>query len=419
MTTILAKALLLVEVWLASVYFFSYAITASRVLEVALAIMVFILGYGKQPLRPSTIRLLTTAFALIFFKFVVDFGFQFQNFADPINKALTELFVVVTLASFERIGWREIRIPKWIVAAAVLPAILGLGQILAGGVFVLKNVVPQNPIIIFSQLRDSYLEDTGRIVGTFEIGVGFAFYLGLVFLVLFSFLLRSRFSGKVSILLGLLIVSVLILSTQTRSAIYGLFPTLILAYFLAAPKSARTIIVAVLSVSALVLSVGIFESFVTQYSERSVLGIDSITYRKITANVYGVYAALNRNLWIGIPVNRRLDQGGAEMEDQELLREGERLLHWELEVDETFSLAATNHNIFAFYLKYYGLIGAALFVLVIYAMLLKCKRKSDFSDRFMAYSVIVFYVQYSLLHNTQILEVLLVWLLIAHGEEYA
>lgn len=168
---------------------------------------------------------------------------------------------------------------------------------------------------------------------------------------------------------------------------------------------------------ALVLtSYAFYESFVVKYSDRSSLEIDANTYYKITANIYGTFAALNKNYLIGVPRFNR-DDPASYGRYKELIREGKRKLGSIVDNKQQYNLMATNHNMFAFYLRHYGVLGFVLLIVVLWKIYKKISVKCEVTDKFMLYGIGIYFLQYVLFHNPQLFEELLIWVLLANGVE--
>ena len=72
MLTFLARMLIFVNIALANIYLVVYQITTARLIAVTLFIFVLVLGLGRNPITPTTRRLVTAAVVLVLFKFLVD-----------------------------------------------------------------------------------------------------------------------------------------------------------------------------------------------------------------------------------------------------------------------------------------------------------------------------------------------------------
>ncbi|MEW8308759.1 MAG: hypothetical protein AB2652_06050 [Candidatus Thiodiazotropha endolucinida] len=418
----LVQLTIFANIALAAVYLYSYVVTPERILAVATVISLILFVNKVRPISRQTKKVLIVGFSLILFKYLVDSTIHIQNIFDPIKIALIEIFALVYLPIVE---WNKISnkvVYNTILISAIPGIIFGVIQALGANITI-KSIVPNNPIVIFEKERFDYFEHTGRIVGTFTTGVLFSLLLGTLFIILMARLWEGpnylrNYIKKILFTTILLLLFFLILYTQTRSAIYGLPASVILGYYLSSRHFVKKTFIVLLAGAIGVFSFGTFQMLVTGVSQRSTLGIDANTYYKLTSNIYGVYAALARDPLFGVPVNRRLDRGEGSDDDMKLVEEGRRKLGKIITTGESYQLTATNHNQIAYYIKYYGLIGFSLFILLLYVVFKKIKQKEDSATRFILMCVFVYHIQFSLLHNNQLLETLLFWILLGLGDEY-
>lgn len=411
-----ARALLLADVLLSTVYVFSLSFTVPRLLGPALAALAFFRGTGRIP--PSTVGLMTWTFALVFYKFLLDSTLHLEEGLDAATQLLKESVTVLMLPVFERIGAGRIRVVSVIMVAATISGAFGFIQIFYPG-FNIPSLLPSNPILITDGDAFDYIASENRIVGTYAIAIGFALLMGLAIVILWArnLILKKNSILTISALLVAVLFAYLILASQTRSAVYGLFPALLMAYLIENLKNPRKMMLAIGVAFMLLVAFDGYREMVSNYSSRSAKGMDANTYYKITANLYGTYAALARDPLFGVPIIRS-DPVAASKAYYELIVEGRAELGEVIE-DSHFNqdFVPTNHNLFAFYARYYGLVGFFLLIGVLVMMFRKARRKKDISDRYLIYGVIIYFLQYSLLHNTQILETLAIWALLSVGKE--
>lgn len=418
---ILIQLTIFSDIALSSVYLITYAITLERIFSVLTVASLVLSAKMIRPLRPSTRKVMAVAGSVILFKFIVDSTIHLQDLLDPFKLSLIEIFTVLLLPLVEwsKIPMRQVRTAFFFAAGAAM----FFGFLQTFGIDItLKEMIPTNQIFIFEKQRFDYLEHTGRIVGTYTTGVSFSLMLGTLFFVLMGLLRRQadilRFFIKNSMVVaGLVIIFFLILHTQTRSAIYGVPLALMVGYFLSSRRFLRKTVIAFVSLAFAISLFGVFQALVIGVSERAAFGMDANTYYKVTSNIYGAYAALSHDPLFGVPVNRRLDRGEGTSDDMALVKEGRQLLGDIIETDEEYRLAATNHNQFAYFLKYYGLVGFFMFLWLLFVIFKKISQKANVSERFVLMSIFIFHVQFSMLHNNQLLQTLLVWIFLGLGDE--
>ena len=415
----LAWMLIAADILLASVYLVTYQITAARLLEVMIVIAVVLLGGVRERIRPSTWKVMIWAYALIAYKLLLDLTLHSDGSLESVGTFLIDIFIVSMLPMFEMIGERRINVPKTILIVIVPMCLLGAMQYYNHH-YELWRMVPTNGLIIFERRTFDYLNATNRIVGTYRIAIGFSLVLGVAGIILWAKgMVQKQLFRRIAAMTCIAGIFILIVYSQTRSAIYGLPLAIFATYVLAGRLSSKQI--ALVSAFAImgVLGFSSFQMAVTKYSKRSVFGMDANTYYKITSNLYGVYAALHENPLFGVQVNRDLDKTGENTRDIQLVRKGRQELGDILNLGNEYRLTATNHNLIAYYLKYYGFIGFVMLIGLMVSMYSKARRKTNTNERYAVMGTFVYFLQFSLLHNTQILEFLPLWLMLSHGDENA
>lgn len=415
----LARSIIFSDIVLSTLYIVTYKVTFPRLFGAILIALVLIIGFGKFRISKTTRSVMVWALALVTYKFLLDFTLHYTVGVDAVTQLLKELVVILMLPVFDRIGSNRIGIVRTVMVSAIPALILGMMQIMTPS-FNVPELLPTNSLLITESITASYIHAESRIVGTYSIAIGYAILLAILCVIAWAYgLVDAGTQKRVIALMFIALCFVLMIFTQTRSAIYGVLPAMLVAYFLENPKSLKKNILLIAGVGILIAGFAGFQTFVTKYSERSEIVMDANTYYKLTANLYGTYAALHRNPLFGVPLPKSDDFGlAAKQQAEELIEEGRRALGQVVENKHNLKLKATNHNLFAFYLRHYGLIGFVLLMVVLVKIYKKILAKQQIRDRYMLLGVFVFFLQYSLLHNTQIFEYLLIWVLLAHGDEH-
>jgi hypothetical protein len=406
-----------------NVYILSYKVNCVRILSV---LLVFIALARYMPIRSLsryTRSVVKWAFILVSFKLFLYLTLHFDNDLEPLFTYFKELFVILLLPAFEYVGFKSIE--KTILICAIPAILLGLVQIVDPTVS-LDTLLPANPLVFTERITEHYLQAERRISGTFNIAIGYALLLGMLCMVVGAQFMRPNKILKPFWGIVFLGLHSMVIFTQTRSAIYGIIPAVILAYLLSGERMLkRAFVTSIITVVCIVLF-GSFTALVMQYSNRSALKMDANTYYKITANVYGVYGALADNPFFGIRKSASLhDSREKYMRDQkrdlELLKKARKDLGGDFLDSGEFNhpLIQTHHNLYAYYLRYYGLIGFGFFSMMVLVIFRKVICKKEIRHRFVLLSVFFFILQYALLHNTTILGTPLFWVLLANGEENA
>jgi len=358
---------------------------------------------------------------LVLYKFILDSTFHFNHDFEQTNILFKELFAILLLPAFEVTESSKHAIRA--ILTCSIPAIL-LGILQINNPYInLDNLIPNNSIFFTEKITASYLMAENRIVGTFNIAIGFALFTGILCIICWSkYFMNENMPKRVFASISFLMLSFLIIFTQTRSAIYGVIPSIILAYILSGENVLKKVAIASAISVLFLLMFGSIQTFVLRQSERSALKLDANTYYKITANIYGTYGALSENFFFGIKKSRSLQDSKEQYlkdyrRDLELIKKGKSELGNILKIKDSFKLAQTHHNLYAFYLRYYGTIGFFLLMIVLIKIYKKILAKKNVTDRYMLFGVFIFILQYALLHNNKLLEFPLFWILLSYGEE--
>lgn len=218
----LARALLFSEILLSSIYIISFKVNFVRVIAASILILVFVLGVGNKKLKPSTRSLIIWALTFVFFKYIVDSVFHSVDPFDALIQLIKEMVIILLLPAFERIGSANIKPVKMIVIAGIPACLLGLLQIYSP-IFTIDELIPPNSIFLTEGITASYIRAENRIVGPYTLAIGFALFLGFLFMQLLAYGFNKNNKVKFILTIGYsLIVIALVIATQTRSAIYGL-----------------------------------------------------------------------------------------------------------------------------------------------------------------------------------------------------
>ncbi len=215
------------------------------------------------------------------------------------------------------------------------------------------------------------------------------------------------FSRKKKYIIYIAICGILILFTQTRSAIYGLLPSILLAYYIIARFNVKKILIYLTILVFFLISYNTIYDTILEFSPRSKLEIGANTYAKLSANIYGSYAVLRTNPLIGVARNKQ--NSAIDLSAKEL---GEVI-----QTKRSFGTYYTYHNIFGFYIRNYGLIGLSLFIVLIYKILRKIQYKQNIYIKFLLLASIIFFIQFNMLHTNSLLYSIHIWVLLSLGNE--
>ncbi len=397
----------------ASIFLIDPAITFPRIFTILLIILVFsrlTLSKKKIKLKDSTKSLLKWVYIIIIYKFIIDFTYHFTGLGNiqAIKELLKEVVVVSILPIFEIIKKNDNKILNLIFYASIPPIIFGIFQIFNSG-FVVHKILPKLPLIEYTKISGEYLLAIQRIVGMDNISIPFAFILGTMFSISFFLYQKSQNKNKLILIFYMFIFFILIVYTGTRSAIYGIIPSIIIANAVINRIKLKKIILFISIFVFLVYGSGLLESIITPYSERAQYRMDSNTWYKLSAEIYGIYGSMDENPLIGVSERSglsTLNKGANSLGNLSFVP----AVYWN-------NLMMTNHNIFGYYIRFYGLMGFGLFIILNIKILKKIFSKKDIHMQKILLVAYIFFLQFNMLHTGRLLLTWIIWILLSLGEE--
>jgi len=394
---------------LSSLYFVDQKITFVRIFGILLLLIFFIenkiIKRTKLDIPESTIKIFKWAVILICYRLLIDLTFHFENFIDPVNTFLKQMLCVLLFIVYEQISLKsgKNQIEKIIIICSAIPVVMGIIQIHDSS-FVLSNII-NIPLVGFNVGEGGtfeYLSRTNRIVGTYSIAIGFVLLIGYLFCFSAFELLKKK---RVKPVLLLLVLTILLLNTQTRSGIYGILPSLFISFIFVSKRSLnlKKIGQYLLMIILIFISFTIVQNKLNQIFHRTKIEIDINTATKLSSNIYSCYTVLVKSPLIGIPPSQQ--RKAVSYGYQKLGRL----------FSAPYEIVVTHHNLFARYLRYYGIIGLSLLIILIKKMTEKIRYQGDIYTRYKLFAVIIFFFLYSLLHNNELLISPLIWIILAMG----
>jgi O-antigen ligase len=388
-----------------SVFIFNEKITFLRIFGTILIFILLISGILIHAInKNSTLILLKWISILILYKTLVDILFHYNEPYSTLFMVLKTILIVLLLPAFECLYQRNFNIEKWIFFIALIPIIFGFFQIF-DKTFILADLLNIKHIGIYGE-SSSYIKRAERIIGTYNIAIGFALLLGFLFIIAFSNFIENK--RKILYFPMMIIFLILMLFTQTRSGIYGLFPSIFISYIIVKKTSLKRVIFYSVIILTCFLTFSQIKEIIGNYSERSAQFVDVNTYVKISSNIWGVYGALKASPLIGVSkkeLSKAVDNGKKEI--GEVIDYKNRYNH----TDPVY------HNLFAEYLQHYGLIGFFLLIIVFLKIFKKIKNKENPFVRIKLYAILIYFIQFSMMHNNKLLLTAIIWIMLSVGNE--
>ena len=365
----------------------------------------FAVSCSRLTLKISTKNLIFWVLLLVAYRSVNDIFLHKLSAIQSFYEILKQSFPVLLLAAIEYLEIEDEKIIKTIFLASFIQITVGLFQVYNPS-FTMNIIFDEIPLVRAPEITRTYLLEMKRITGTFDISIGYALLIGIFMIIAISEYFKNR--SKIYIVTPyVLLCGILIVFTGTRSAIYGIIPSIMLAYFIySKPRLKRILAYSIVAILA-IASFRIIERGITYLEPRAKVQIDGNTYLKLASNIYGTYGALKENPLFGIPQSEHLSYIYKGVED----------LGEIIPAKKHYSLVDTHHNIIGTYIKYYGLVGLVIFLSFVATICKKINLKSDRNIKFMLYGVLIYILQYAMLHNNMLLNFFPLWILLAVGEE--
>lgn len=247
-----------------------------------------------------------------------------------------------------------------------------------------------------------------RTTGAYSSIIRFASFLGTA-TIYFYYSWRSK-TRKGAFYFFLLCIFLLI-TTQTRSALYTIIPLLLLAENVVGKKiSFQQIFSLSLIVSFLIYGMSLLLPLLQERYPRLFLGFeeDASVVHRIQANVFGTVGTTIMNPFIGTA-----HEDGLKAMDLGYKKVG--VFFGDFYIDEL-----THHNQPAFYYRYYGLIGLILLMMV-YIVLFRLFLKNPLIPiwlKRMLFCALLFHFVYNLSHNNKIMNDHYLWIMLALNFNY-
>jgi len=189
--------------------------------------------------------------------------------------------------------------------------------------------------------------------------------------------------------------------TQTRSAIYGLIPSIALVHLFFVRKNVKDLI-RITSLLAITLSVVIlFSGFIEKNFYRVTTPFDATVIERLQTNYYATIG-----VWKEAPLFGIRKEMAWDVISHTAREEGPIF-------GDIFRVTTTHHNQILYYFRYYGLIGLGLLIALYWMIFRKIGHSPNNITKMMLLSIFIFDFQYSIGHNNKLISNVLLWLLLS------
>lgn len=339
-------------------------------------------------------RILAAAYLLMTYVFVSDL--LKNDPGEALRLYLPNLLIPMMLPVFRHLGQRfDVRRAfLWVFGFSLLFA---LAQV-AGFRTNLNMIFPGFGPLMSDGIVDPAVIEGSRVSGAVFSIIGFAECLGFALILGYFAYQRSR--RKVLIPVMAVMVAVLFL-TQTRSAIYGLVPSVFLVELLFGGRKVRSILRALSLVVAVTLAAVYLSDLIEQRFYRLKDPLDASVLERIQTNYYATIGVWNAAPVTGIPKEKAWEVISETASERDLV------------VGDLLRVTRTHHNQVLYYFRYYGLIGVALLLLLFLCVFQKLRLMPPSTDKLALISIFVFDLQYSMGHNVKLINNVLLWVFLS------
>jgi hypothetical protein len=269
----------------------------------------------------------------------------------------------------------------------------------------LKDLIPGNNLIGIVGDTNVINPKTLRATGAVSSPIALAHQtIAFICLTSISYFKNKNFNNFIYLLIAI----ILLVSTQSRAAIYSFIPLIILTNILFVKFSFKKLFLLILITTLGVLLVSNLSAQLESYFPYLFKSITSSDTHRFWTNYYISMGVLNESPLIGIPPE----------------------LAWELFDNYTdpnydpynYDLrenVPTHHNQIFYYLRYYGLIGVLLLILLYYQIFKQIFFTKNETIKFVIGSIFVIDLFFSLTHNNKIFTAFLwIYLSLIYDEEF-
>ena len=393
---------------LPTVYLISSAFPIYRVLLLLLEIYtILLLGVSGKTFAHLKLPLLTYFVAVFLILYMLFVDLVINYYTQGVNDFINRLIVISIFPTLALSGDTSKNTFRSIMLFSLIPLTFGFVQTINPN-FTIQSIWPNIPFItpyaIQTRTAAEYIASSSRVVGTDNLAIGLSYLLGTsmcISLVMLKGLLRIIF---------ILILAYVLYNTQTRSAVYAIA---IVAFYFAysivkGHQFGRVFYVLIIILSGHFIMSSFVANEPTNEVNRLVNPFDNNTYGKIISAYIGVTSTLKTSPIFGISRDQL----------QQQIMDSYATMNY-LFLDQNLSVDAmiTNHNQFVWYLRYYGIIGA-VGILALHVCIWKLIGLKSGRENLLLRMIFIFTVLFSLMHNTNIIALPLLWFTISGSNAF-
>jgi len=350
----------------------------------------------------NTRKIISVAFLFIGYVVFIDL-YRNQSFYKTMVFAFSSIITIFLLPIFENRRTPYNFIHRFKLLMIISMAFGVIQFITSNNNIILSNIISELGIISVDQTVDFELftDNYFRTTGATSNNIGFALQLSILIIIHYASFMHWKNS---KILFNLIAASFVLLTTQTRAAIFGLVPVILAtqAFFARVHSDYRKIS----SILGWALFIGIgywlLNEFILSkltYVTRNIIEHD--THRFATNWLMSV-GVLKESPLFGIAPDRAWDI---------YLKYGGDVKFYSF--SHYLSSEPTHHNQLGFYLRYYGLIGIGLWGWLYVLIFRKIMQAKSFWIGVAIGSIFIFDLVFSMAHNNKLIASPLLWIFLS------
>lgn len=340
------------------------------------------------------LQLLVVGFSFSVYMAIVDFS-RGSSLYDVFVKLFSESILLLLLPAFVD-GRHTFPLIGWFIFFALISLFFAIIQV-AGIHVSLADVVPNMVIIGTDMSREELIDRYGRATGATSNTIAFALQMVILILLAFSGYLLKRRRNRIQY--GILGVLGLLLS-QTRAALFGIIPSILLSQVLFSRIRLRTLI-QIIAVFMVGLGLAwIVQQIAADYFPYIAKKIDTGDTHRLWTNWYMSIGVFHESPLFGISPTDAWDVcfKYADM----------KLVQYRPDMP-----TPTHHNQLGFYFRYYGFIGLFFLFAMYFQIYRIIKLSASMPVRVFLGSLFILDLMYSMTHNNRLLNSPILWIFLS------
>lgn len=399
MTINIIKVLLLVSVLVLPDYYLIESPFRIRTIVLASLLLIYLFDHLVKSnksiqMSKNTRDVLLVAITLLIYVYISD---VIKN--DPIEAAnvfYPNLLIPFMLLIFEY-KQESFNLYKVLYATFGISIVFAVLQIL-GMRDNLSTLVTQIGFMKSDQMISIVSPQGLRVSGAAYSIVGFAEYLGILIIITYFRFIDKR---NIAMLIGLAAMIIILFFTQTRSAIYGLVPSILVVHLLFERKNVRGIVQIFGFFAIILFVISIFANTIEEKFYRVTTPFDATVIERLQTNYYAVLGVWREAPLFGIPKEMAWEVISSTAAQEKRV------------FDRVLRITTTQHIQILYYFRYYGLIGVGLLIILYYTVFKKILDTTSAITKMTLLSIFIFDFQYSFGHNNRLINNILLWILLS------